>query len=143
MIEKFKTVMWTNHNVRKKAYYIKKFNPNCDNRKKTYLGAAIKGKSRLLVAQLRICSHHFRCEISRWSVLKKFRRRELVYSAIRVWWKQNDTLSLNVQPTNIRNQYKNSLKMDNMHQLFDEDKINQITNLLIKFHNRKSYIKKM
>jgi hypothetical protein len=49
--EKFKIVMWTNHSGRKKAYYIKEFNPNCDHREKTYLGTAIKGKARLLVVQ--------------------------------------------------------------------------------------------
>ena len=49
-IEKFKTVMWTNHSGCKKTYYIKEFNPNCDHTKKTYLGAIFKGKTRLLVA---------------------------------------------------------------------------------------------
>jgi hypothetical protein len=69
--EKFRTAMWTNHSGRKKAYYIKEFNPNCDHSEKTYLGAAIKGKTRLLVAQLRMGSHHLRCETSRWRVPKE------------------------------------------------------------------------
>ena len=30
VIEKFRTAMWTNHSGRKKAYYIKEFNPNRD-----------------------------------------------------------------------------------------------------------------
>jgi len=63
--------MWTNHSGRKKAYYIKEFNPNCDHSKKTYLGAAIKEKARMLVAQLRTGSHHLRCETGRWRVPKE------------------------------------------------------------------------
>jgi len=54
MNEKFTTAMWTNHSGRKKTYYINEFNPNCDHSEKTYLGASIKGKTRLLVAQLRM-----------------------------------------------------------------------------------------
>ena len=38
-------------------------------------------------------------------------------------------------------QYERSLKVDNMHHLCDEDKVNQIANVLIKIHNNKSYIK--
>jgi hypothetical protein len=42
--EKFRASMWTNHSGHKKEYYIKEFNPNCDHRDKTYLGASIKEK---------------------------------------------------------------------------------------------------
>jgi ATP-dependent protease HslVU (ClpYQ) ATPase subunit len=42
----------------------------------------------------------------------------------------------------IHNQYENNLKVDNMHQLFDGDKINQIASLLVKIHNRRSNIEK-
>jgi hypothetical protein len=42
----------------------------------------------------------------------------------------------------IRSQYENSLKVDNMHQLFDEDKINQIVSLLVKIHSKRSDIEK-
>lgn len=48
----------------KKNYYIKEFNPNCHHGEKTYLGAAIKGKSKLLLAQ-RTGSHQVRCETGR------------------------------------------------------------------------------
>ena len=71
MSEKFRISMWTNHNGHKKDYYIKEFNPNCDHGKKTYLEAIIKGKSKLLVAQLRTGSHHLRCEMGRWTVPKE------------------------------------------------------------------------
>lgn len=50
VMEKFRTVMRTNHNGRKKTYYIKEFNPICDHGEKTYLGVVIKGKARVLVA---------------------------------------------------------------------------------------------
>lgn len=53
VIDKFRTAMWTNQIGRKRAYYIKEFNPAKDHGDKTYLEAAIKGKVRLLVAQLR------------------------------------------------------------------------------------------
>jgi hypothetical protein len=42
----------------------------------------------------------------------------------------------------IRSQYENNLKFNNMHQLFDGDKINQITSLLVKIHNKRSDIEK-
>jgi hypothetical protein len=71
MNEKFRIAMWTNHGGHKKAYYIKEFNPNCDHSEKTYLGTAIKGKSRLLVAQLRMGSHRLRRETDRWRVPKE------------------------------------------------------------------------
>jgi hypothetical protein len=60
--------MWTNHSGCKETYCIKEFNPNCGHSEKTYLGATIKGKTRLLVAG----SHHLRCETDRWRVPKEF-----------------------------------------------------------------------
>ena len=69
--EKFRIAMWTNHNGSKKDYYIKEFNPNCDHSEKTYLGESMKGKSKLLVSQLRTGSHHLRCETGRWTVPKE------------------------------------------------------------------------
>ena len=71
LIEKIRISMWTNHGGCNKAYYIKEFNPNCVHGNKTYLGESIKGKSRLLVAQLRMGSHHVRYETNRWRVLKE------------------------------------------------------------------------
>ena len=50
VIERFRTAMWTNHIGRKKTHYIKECNPNCDHGEKTYLGAVVKGKARLLIA---------------------------------------------------------------------------------------------
>ena len=63
---KFHNAMWNNNMSRKKAYYIKEFNPTGELGEKVYLGTAIKGKARLLVAQLRTGSHHLRCETGRW-----------------------------------------------------------------------------
>ena len=71
VIEKFRIAMWINHSGHKKTYYIKEFNPNCDHSEKTYLGAVIKEKSRLLVEKLRTGSHHLRCERGRWRVPKE------------------------------------------------------------------------
>ena len=64
--EKFQSAMWYNNIGRINAYYIKEFNPTEDHGEKAYLGAAIKGQARLLLAQLRTRSHHLRCETSRW-----------------------------------------------------------------------------
>ena len=38
-------------------------NPTRDHGEKAHPGAAIKGKARLLLAQLRMGSHNFRCEV--------------------------------------------------------------------------------
>ncbi|KAH9329718.1 hypothetical protein KI387_001826 [Taxus chinensis] len=62
VIEKFRTAMWTGQIGRKKAHYIREFNPTGEHDEKAYLGAAIKGKAKILVAQLRTGSHHLRCE---------------------------------------------------------------------------------
>jgi len=77
----------------KKTYYIKEFNPNCDYSEKTYLGVVIKGKTRLLVAQLRMV--HITLDVRPVGGVypKKFGRRELVYFTIKVWWRHSDTLS--------------------------------------------------
>ena len=63
--------MWNNQSGHKKAYCIKECNPNCDHGEKTYLGAVVKGKARLLIAQVRTNSHHLRCETGRWRVPKE------------------------------------------------------------------------
>ena len=93
--------MWTNRKGHKKDHYIKEFNPNCDHGEKAYLGAVVKGKAKLLVAQLRTGSHHLRCEIGRWKVPKEEWEERTSVSAIKAWWRQKDTLLWNVQPTRI------------------------------------------
>ena len=39
-------------------------------------------------------------------------------------------------------QYEGNLKADNMHHLFEEDKINQIASLLVKIYIRRSEMEK-
>lgn len=70
--------MWIDHSGPKKAYYIKEFNSNCDHSEKTYSGAAIKEKTRLLVAQVRV---HITLDVRLVSggYPRKFGRRELAY----------------------------------------------------------------
>jgi hypothetical protein len=97
--EKFRTAMWTNHSGRKKTYYIKEFNPNCDHSEKTYLGASIKGKDKIVSCTTEDGSHHLRCETDWYP--RKFGRKELAYSTIRVWWRWSGTLPWNVQPMRI------------------------------------------
>jgi hypothetical protein len=139
--EKFRTAMWTNNSGCKKTYYIKKFNHNCDHSEKTYLGAAIKGKLKLLVAQLRSGSHHLRCEIGRWRVPKEvWKERTCIFCNKGVVKTEWHFVMECATYEDIHNQYENILKVDNMHQLFDGDKINEIATLLVKIHSRKSDI---
>ena len=63
--------MWTNQIGRKKAYYVNEFNHTCEHGDKEYLGADIRGKARILIAQLRSGSHHLRCETGRWKIPKE------------------------------------------------------------------------
>ena len=58
MLEKFRSIMWTNRLGRKKAYYNKEFNHTGEHGDKDYLGSTIKGKAKILIAQLRTSSHH-------------------------------------------------------------------------------------
>jgi hypothetical protein len=141
VIEKFRTVMWTNHSGRKKAYCIKEFNPKCDHTEKTYLGVVIKGKARLLVAQLRTGS--LRCEIGRWRVPKEvWEERTCILCNKGVVEREWHFVTECASYEDICSQYENNLKVDNMNQLFDEDKINQIASLLVKIHSRRFDIEK-
>ena len=55
----------------------------------------------------------------------------------------NNLLSWNVHLTRITgSQYENSLKVDNIHQLFNWNNIKQIASLLVKIHSRRSEIEK-
>lgn len=60
--------MWTKQIGQKKAHYVKELNPTWEHEEKTYLGVAIQGKARLLIAQLRTGLHHLRCETRRWTI---------------------------------------------------------------------------
>jgi hypothetical protein len=127
MNEKFRTAMWTNHNGRKKEYCIKEFNPNCDHS----------------VAQLRMGSHHLRCETDRWRVPKEvWEERTCIFCNKGVVETEWHFVMECAAYEDIRSQSENNLKVDNMHQLFDGDKINQIASLLVKIHSRGSDIEK-
>ena len=135
--------MWTNHNGRKKDNYINEFKPNCNNGEKTYLGATIKGKAKLLVVQLRMGSHHLRCEIGRWMVPKEvWEERTCIFCNKGVVETQQHFVMECATYEDIRIQYEDILKADNMHHLFEEDKINQIASLLVKIYSRRSDMKK-
>jgi hypothetical protein len=143
MNENFRIAMWTNHSGRKKIYYIKEFNPMCDHREKTYLGAAIKGKEILLVAQLRTGSYHLRYETNRWMVSKEvWEERTCIFCNKGVVETEWHFVMECATYKDIQSHYENSLKVENMHHLFDRDKINQIASLLIKIHNRRYDIEK-
>ena len=135
--------MWTNHNGRKKDYYIKEFNRNCDHGEKTYLGAAIKGKANLIVAQMRMGSHHLRCETCRWTVPKGvWEERTCIFCNKGVVETEWHFVMECAAHEDICIQYEDILKADNMHHLFEEDKINQIASLLVNIYNRRSDMEK-
>ena len=135
--------MWTNRSGCNKAYYIKEFNPNCVHGNKTYLGESIKGKLRLLVAQLRMGSHHLRYDTNRWRVLKKVweERTCIFYNKGVVEMEQQFFIEC-ASYKDIHIQYENSLNVNNMHCLFEKDKINLIAILLVNIHRRRSNIEK-
>jgi hypothetical protein len=97
----------------------------------------------LLVAKLRTGSHHLRCEIDRWRVPKEvweegtciFYNKDVVETK---WHFDKERPAYE----DIHNSYEKSLKVNNMHQLFDEDKINQIASILVKIHNKIANIEK-
>lgn len=125
VIEKFQTAMWTNHIGCKKAYYIKEFNPTGEHNEKAYLGTAIKGKAKLLLAQLRIGSHHLRYETGRWQRPKEVweERTCLFYKAGAIETEHHFLIEC-TSYDDIRAQYEFILKDDNMYHLFDEDNFN-------------------
>lgn len=63
--------MWTRELSRKREYYIKHFIPSYDHTQKNYIGAEIKWKAKMLIAQLRTDSHQLRCETGRWTTPKE------------------------------------------------------------------------
>ena len=133
--------MWTNKSGCKKSYYIKEYNPNCDHVEKTYLRAYIKGKSRLLIAQLRTSSHHLRCDTGRWRVPNKvWEDKTFIFCNKGVVEREWHFVMECVSCKDIHIQYESSLKVDTMLDLFDKDKINQIPSLLVKIYNIRSDI---
>jgi len=71
VLEKFSTVMWTKQASKKRAYYVKEFNPTWKHDDKEYLSSSIKGITKILIALLSTSSHHLRCETGRLAVPKE------------------------------------------------------------------------
>ena len=112
--------MWANQLGRKKAYYVKEFNPTCEHDDKEYLGAKIKGKAKILITILRSGSHRLRCEIGRWKVPKeewedkicRFCNKGVVETE---WNYLKDYTAYEY----IRSQHKEMLKVNNIKDLFE------------------------
>lgn len=111
--------MWTNQLGRKKSYYVKEFNPICEHCDKEYLGAKIKGKTKILITQLRSGSHRLICENGTCKVPKeewkdkicKFCNEGVVETE---WHYVKDCTAYE----DIHNQHKDSLKVNNIKELF-------------------------
>ena len=88
-------------------------------------------------------SHHLRCETRRWRVPKEvWEERTCIFCNKGVVETEWHFVMECVAYEDICIQYENSLKVDNMHHIFDEDKVNQIASLLVKIHNRRYDIEK-
>ena len=57
--------MWKKKVGKKKHIMPNNFNPMWKDDDKEYLSSSIKGKAKILIAQLRTRSHHLKCEIGR------------------------------------------------------------------------------
>ncbi|KAH9320502.1 hypothetical protein KI387_015141, partial [Taxus chinensis] len=120
----FRTAMWTGHIGRKKAHYIREFNPTREHDEKAYLGATIKGKARILVAQLRTGSHHLRCETSRWTIPKEdWERRICLFCSKGVVETEWHFVMECSAYDDICIQYENKLKVDGLEELFEGTKL--------------------
>lgn len=135
--------MWTNQTGRKKAYYVKEFNPTREHGVKEYLGANIEGKAKILIAQLRSGSHHLRCEIGRWKVPKKgweericrFCNKGVVETE---WHYVKDCTAYE----DIRNQYKDTIRVNSIKELFEGPKLHKVAILLTQIHNKRDSLEK-
>lgn len=141
--ERFCIIMWTRHMGRKKSHYVKEFNPNNCHKEKAYLGAAIKGKAKMLIAQLRTSSHQLRCKMGRWKVPKEeWENRTCLFC---------DTGAIETKhyfvmecPTysDIKSGYSEMLENNNMSHLFEEKQLDKTANLIIKMHQRREELVK-
>lgn len=142
--KKFLAAMWTKQIGRKKDHYVKAFNPTWEHGDKNYLGAAIKGKAWLLIAQLRTGSHHLRCETGRWTIPKEvWEDRICMFCSKGVVETEWHFVMECMTYEDIHSQYEGNLKINNLHELFDEEKIIKTTRFLIKIHSRRSSIEKI
>ena len=97
----------------------------------------------MLVAQLRMGSHHLRYETGRRRVPKEvWEEITCIFCNKGVVEREWHFVMECAAYEDIRSQSENNLKVDNMHQLFDGDKINQIASLLVKIHSRRYDIEK-
>jgi hypothetical protein len=65
VMDKFHKRTWEKE-VERKKYYIEEFNPTHNHQQKTYIGANISWKSKILIAQLMTNSHQLCCETECW-----------------------------------------------------------------------------
>ncbi|KAH9297612.1 hypothetical protein KI387_029294 [Taxus chinensis] len=135
VVEKFRNIMWTENIGRKKAHYIKYFNPTWAHDNKAYLRADIKGKARIILAQLRTGSHHLRCETGRWTIPKvEWERRTCLFCSIGVVETKWHFIMECSTYDDIRFQYENDLQVDNLDELFEEAKLQRIASFVLKIH---------
>ena len=82
--------------------------------------------------------HHLRCETGRWRVSKEvLEERTCIYcnkGVVEIEW---HFIMEYVAYEDIHIHHESNLKVNNMHDLFDEDKINQIASVLVKIHSRR------
>lgn len=97
----------------------------------------------MLIAQLRTGSHHLRCETGRWKSPKEtWEERTCIFCDKGVVETERHFFMECTAYEDIRKQYANILCMDDMQQLFEEDKINQAASLLVKINSRRSDLEK-
>ncbi|KAH9307116.1 hypothetical protein KI387_043788 [Taxus chinensis] len=143
VIERFRTAMWTGQIGRKKAHYIREFNLTGEHDEKAYLGTVIKGKAKILVAQLRTGSHHLRCETGRWTIPKEdWERRICLFCSKGVVETEWHFVMECSAYDDIRIQYKNNLKVDRLEELFEGTKLPATTSFIFKIHSRRADIEK-
>lgn len=135
--------MWANQLGRKKAYYVKEFNPTCEHDNKEYLGDEIKGKVKILITQLRSGSHHSRCETGRWKVPKEEWADRICRfcnkGMVEIEW---HCLKDYTTYEDIHSQHKETLEVDNIKDLFEGPRLLKGAILLMQIHNKRDKLEK-
>lgn len=142
--EKVKVSMWTKQIGRKKQYYITHLNSSWDHAQKSYLGADIKWKAKMLMAQLRTSSHQLRCETGRWSRPKEEWDERICYlcnmDLVETEWHY---IMECPAYEDIRVNYRDTtLTVDSLTSLFEEERLAKLAVYLTKIHSRRYKIKK-
>lgn len=130
--------MWTKQIGRKKAHYVKEFNPTWEHDEKTYLKAAVKGNAKILVAELRTDSHHLRCQTRRWTIPKEeWEERICIFCIKGVVETERHFIFDCAVYEDIRIHFENILKEGSLNGLFEETRLHK-TSFLVKIHNRRT-----